>query len=113
VIVELAVALPVLLAVALLPIATGYFAVSQLRYQEAAHILAESAAGGIDESWAALVEAEDRRVGCHADPRLPEISYPEPNPGSRVLVVWRCHLTASWPFPLSLPVTVSAEAVVR
>jgi hypothetical protein len=114
VLIELAIALPVLLLLLLGLIGTGYAFLSRMQAQNGITVLAGVAATDPGESWPSIVEDENRRTNCHADPLMPETEYPDGNaePGSRIVLRWFCHLrTGGWLFD-GLGITVEAGAVI-
>jgi hypothetical protein len=113
--VETALVLPVLLALLLGIIGTGYLFHRQLIFQNGISVLAELAAGnGPRSDWHAKVVSENTRTGCNASPLDPDLTYPDGKalPGNRLVATWHCHLHTGWLFD-GLPVTVSSEAVLQ
>lgn len=111
--IELAIALPVLLLILLGIVGTGYLFLSRMQAQNGVTVLAEVAATS-PEDWDAIVADENRRSNCNADPLMPEIEQLDGNaaPGSRLVVTMFCHLRTGWLFD-GLPLTVQAGAVYR
>jgi hypothetical protein len=104
------------LLVLLLGIAeVGFFAVTQLRSQNAVDVLAVLAANS--PTWRTAVDDENRRSGCRAAPPQPDVAYPDGSnePGSRVRLTWHCRyptIMAPDIWPDGINYTVSAEAVI-
>jgi Flp pilus assembly protein TadG len=112
-VVELALVLPLLIAILGGMAGVGFLWFSQHRMQTGVEILAELASDGT-EDWRAKVASEDARTDCNAAPAEPAVTYVDGStgPGARILLTWSCHLDTGWLFD-GLPVTVSAEAVLR
>jgi Flp pilus assembly protein TadG len=112
-VVELALVLPVLIAILGGMAGVGFLWFSQHRMQTGVEILAELASDGTQD-WRTKVASEDARTDCNASPAEPTVTYPDgtANDGDRILLVWECHLDSGWLFD-GLPITVSAEAVIR
>ncbi len=106
-IVEFALVLPVLMLVLLGVIGVFYLDLSTRKMQQGIDVLAQLAAH--DDSWRTAVASENARTGCHANPVVPEVTYPDRN-HRRMLLTWHCRLETRWIFD-GLPITVSAEAV--
>jgi hypothetical protein len=111
-IVELALILPLLLAILLGMTGVFYLNVAQDRAQNGIDVLVELAADGT-EDWRSAVPSENTRTGCDAAPLEPVMSYPDgaAEPGKRILGVWSCHFRFLPPFD-NVPLTVSSEAVL-
>jgi hypothetical protein len=110
--VEFALVTPIMLAILLGVAGVFFLDLSTRRMQNGVDVLAELAA--VDPGWQAKVASEDARTGCHANPQMPDVAYPDGNaaPGSRILLTWACHLSTRWVFD-GTPITVSAEAVIQ
>jgi Flp pilus assembly protein TadG len=111
--VELALVTPVLLLILVGIVGTGFLFEARLVDQNGIEVLVKIAARSPSaEEWRAIVEDENRRTGCNADPLMPELSDPDgtAEPGSRIRATWFCHFRTGWFFD-GLPITVRAEAV--
>lgn len=105
--------IPVMLLILLGVVGIFYADVQVRRAQDGIDVLADLAAADPGESWKAKVPGEDVRTGCHADPLMPTVEYPDggAEPGNRILLRWFCHLRTRWLFD-GLPLTVESEAVI-